>query len=135
MIVPITHLLSIALLVAAITQRSYQLDSGNAAGDGAAAFFMGWVGVFYGGAGLCWLANPIGIASGLMMKSFPLAALIAGALALVIALAFLCFDRIVASEAPTYAKIIGYKAGYWLWVSSMAVLFAGNLLSYLSTKQ
>jgi len=134
MIVLITRLVSLILLAVAITQKSYQLDNGNPAGDGTATFFMGWLGVFYGGAGLCWLANPIGVASALMMRSYPLIALLASAFALIIALAFLCFDKVVANEAPTYAKIIGYKAGYWLWIGSMAVLFTGNLLSYFSTK-
>jgi len=33
-------------------------------------------------------------------------------------LAFLFRQTIVASEAPTYAKIIGCGAGYWLWLTS-----------------
>lgn len=134
MIVLIVRLLSFALLLVSISQKSYQLNNGSQAGDGTAAFFMGWMGVLYGGAGLCWLANPIAIVSALLMRSHPLAALIASALALAIALAFLCFDQIVANEAPTYAKIIAYKAGYWLWVGTITVLFAGNLLSYFFIK-
>lgn len=133
MIILITRLLSLILLVAAITQKSYQLDNGSPAGDGTAAFFMGWIGIFYGGAGWCWLANPAGIVSALAMRSYPLTALLVSALALAMALIFLCFDKVVASEAPTYARIVGHKAGYWLWAGSMAALFAGNLFSYFST--
>ena len=29
---------------------------------------------------------------------------------------------IIASEAPTYAKIIGYGAGYWLWLTSAGLV-------------
>lgn len=135
MIILITRSLSLALLIIAITQKNYQLADGRPPCDGIATFFMGWLGIFYGDAGLCWLANPIGIASAFLMKAYPLTALITSALALVIALAFLCFNEIVATEAPTYEKIIGYKAGYWLWVGSMAILYTGNLLSYFNTKQ
>lgn len=134
MIILITRLASLVLLVIAITQKSYQLDNGRPAGDGTATFFMGWLGIFYGGAGLCWLANPMGIASAFMMRSYPLIALLASVFALAIALAFLCFDKVVADEAPTYSRIVSYKAGYWIWIGSMAVLFTGNLLSYLGTK-
>ena len=35
--------------------------------------------------------------------------------------AFLFRQTIVASEAPTYAKITGYAAGYWLWLSSTII--------------
>lgn len=132
-----TLALSIALLIAAITQKSYVLDNGQPPGDGSAAFFFGWLGVFYGGAGLCWLANPAVIASWVLMKSNPGMALGFSALATVLALAFLWFDKIVANEGGGVAAIIGYKLGYWLWVSSMAATLGGNGLIYylIRTKQ
>ena len=31
----------------------------------------------------------------------------------------------VVSEAPTYAKITGYAAGYWLWLASAIIATLG----------
>jgi hypothetical protein len=45
-------------------------------------------------------------------------ALLLGVVASALMIAFLFRHTIIASEAPTYAKIIGYGAGYWLWLTS-----------------
>jgi len=43
-------------------------------------------------------------------------------LALLLAASFFTLDKIIISEAPTYAKIAAYKAGYWFWLASMAMM-------------
>lgn len=128
----LTRFTTSLLLLAAITQKSYQLNGTAPAGDGAAAFFMGWGGVLYGGAALCWLANPALIAALLLIQRNPVIALICNVAALALALGFLAFDKIIANEAGHYARITGYRAGYWLWISSMAAGLSGNLICFLN---
>ena len=41
-------------------------------------------------------------------------------------LALLFRRTIIASEAPTYAKIIGYGAGYWLWLTSAGLVIVSG---------
>ena len=36
--------------------------------------------------------------------------------------AFLFRHAMIASEAPTYEKIVGYGAGYWLWLTSAGLV-------------
>jgi hypothetical protein len=42
--------------------------------------------------------------------------------------AFLFRQTIVASEAPTYAKITGYAAGYWLWLTSAVLVIVSGAI-------
>jgi hypothetical protein len=73
-----------------------------------------------------WLANPVLLAA----RAFSFAgknkiALFLGIAATALMVAFLLRHTIVASEAPTYAKITGCAAGYWLWLSSAIVALLG----------
>ncbi|MEO1051405.1 MAG: hypothetical protein AAFX87_12320 [Bacteroidota bacterium] len=49
-------------------------------------------------------------------------------LSTLIALSFMLFDEIIDDEAGHYRKITGYELGYWLWISSNAVMLLGNIL-------
>jgi hypothetical protein len=51
--------------------------------------------------------------------------------ATILILGFLRNDQIIASEAPTYNKIIGYGVGYWLWLASALTLMAGSVLGWV----
>ena len=52
-----------------------------------------------------------------------------------IALSFLFFSQIISDEAGNYSKITSYKLGYWLWVLSSLIMFAGNFwLYFIKTK-
>ena len=81
-------------------------------------------------AGATWLANPLLIASWIVAYKNPLGSLITSLLATALSLSFLCFSTIMDNESGTSANITGIKAGYWLWVISMAVMFTGNALIY-----
>lgn len=41
---------------------------------------------------------------------------------------------VMVSEAPTFAKVTGAGLGYWLWITSMAVLAAGSALALIAPK-
>jgi hypothetical protein len=62
-------------------------------------------------------------------------ALLLGSLASALMLAFLFRQTIIASEAPTYAKIIGYGAGYWLWVTSGVLEMASGTIGLMKRRQ
>lgn len=38
----------------------------------------------------------------------------------------------IVSEAPTYAKITGYSAGYWLWLSSAIIATLGAVVGIVA---
>ena len=40
-----------------------------------------------------------------------------------------------AREAPTYAKIIGYGAGYWLWVTSGVLVIVSGAIGLMKERQ
>ncbi len=118
-------LLSIGLFVIALTQKSYCTT--QSCGDSLAVFISGVAGIFFGGAGLCWLANPLVFFSWLFIKKNK-ASLLLSSISFLIAISFLFFDEIIVTEAGHYAEITEYRLGYWLWISSILVMIIGNLL-------
>lgn len=117
--------LSIGLLIIALTQKCYCTTS--LCGDSIAVFIFGLFGIFFAGAALCWLANPLLILSWILIKNNKLS-LILSLISTLIAISFLLFDEIIDDEAGHYRKIVGYELGYWLWVSSNCVMLFGNYL-------
>jgi hypothetical protein len=86
---------------------------------------LGPIGVLYGI--FEWLANPVLLAA--WVFSFAgknKIALLLGIVASALMLAFLFRHTIVASEAPTYKQIVGYGAGYWLWLTSAALIIVSG---------
>ncbi|UZO79615.1 hypothetical protein NBT05_11690 [Aquimarina sp. ERC-38] len=117
--------LSIGLLIIALTQKCYCTTS--LCGDSIVVFIFGAIGIFFGGATLCWLANPLLILSWLLINQNKVSLLLSLA-SFLIASSFLLFDEIIDDEAGHYRKIIGYELGFWLWLSSNGVTLLGNML-------
>ena len=75
-----------------------------------------------------WLANPILLAAWMMLAvqarilSAPLSLA-----AFVIAISFLFQREIMTNEAGILFPITGYRIGYWIWLSSIAVCFLGSI--------
>jgi hypothetical protein len=59
--------------------------------------------------------------------ALPLALIAIGLIA-----AFLFRQAMIVSEAPTYAKITGYSAGYWLWLSSAIIATLGAVVGIVA---
>ena len=95
---------------------------------------IGWMGIFMGGAGLCWLANPLLIVSWLVYKNDKSSVILSG-IALFIAGSFMFFDEIIIDEAGHYGKINKYLLGYYLWLFSIFIYFTGSLFIYLHKKR
>jgi hypothetical protein len=104
----IITLLSVIVFAASLTQNCYNIEAHDPKTSSPGLYFLllGPIGVLYGI--FEWLANPVLLAA--WVFSFAgknKIALLLGILASALMLAFLFRHTIVASEAPTYAKIIG----------------------------
>lgn len=117
--------ISIALFILSLTQKCYCTH--NSCGDSLATFLVGILGIFTGGAGLTWLANPLLFAAWIFWKEDLRFSLWASTLATALSFSFLAFDTIMVDEAGNYSEIISYQAGYWLWLSSSITMLLGNM--------
>ena len=125
---------SCAVFIISLTQKSFCTE--GSCGDGIACLISGAIGFATGGAALTWLANPLLFLSWILIHKNPKLSLQISIAATLIALSFLFFKQIMADEAGNYSRIISYKFGYWLWVSSSVIMFVGNLVSkyFIMTK-
>lgn len=121
----IAIVVSIGLYALSLTQDAYYIagDDPKAWASGWVLLLLGWIGAIGFDAGLAWFANPLLFISWVMhFTKNELGSVKAGAVATAFALSFLLFDKVISSEAPTYSEIIGYGFGYWLWLSSCAII-------------
>ena len=122
----IVTIISIIVFAASLTQNSYYIAGENPKAWSPAFYslLLGPIGLFDGI--FEWLANPVLAAAWV----FSLAgknkiALLLGSLASALMLAFLFRQTIIASEAPTYAKITGY--GWAIGFSGGLVIVSGTI--------
>lgn len=85
----------------------------------------GWFGAFIGV--FSWYANPLFVAAVALSRDRRLSAVLAG-LGLCVGASFLFQDKIMIDEAGHYSAIVGYGAGYILWMASLALLVVGQLV-------
>jgi len=85
---------------------------------------FGWLGVTAGT--YTWLANPALCYAWISMfrRKYRFSVL-AAIIALLLMISFVFQSTVVSSEAPTYSKIVGYGAGFWLWIGSAAIQIVG----------
>jgi hypothetical protein len=62
-------------------------------------------------------------------------ALLLGILSSVLTFAFLFRYNMIASEAPTYAKVVGYGVGYRLWLTSAGLMIVSGATGPLKQMQ
>jgi hypothetical protein len=95
---------------------------------------MGLIGVFAGY--FEWLANPVLLAAWIFsFAGKNKVALLLGILSAALMFAFLFRHMMIASEAPTYEKIVGYGAGYWLWLTSAGLMIVSGATGLLKQRQ
>ena len=124
---------SIGVFLTSLTQQCFCTT--DSCGYSIAAVFSGAIGLLLGGAGITWLANPILLASWIWFKKKQHLSLIASFISTLISLSFLLFKDVMINEAGNYDQITSYKLGYWLWVLSSFIMFAGNVwLYFIKTK-
>ena len=129
-------IISIGIFLLSLSQKTYcHNDNCGGLGSGFFLLILGWFGLFVGGAGFCWIANPLLILSWILIRVKIIASLILSGISTVIMISFLFFDKIMVDEAGHYGEITGYGLGYWLWMTSSLVTFVGSLLILLKTKK
>jgi hypothetical protein len=117
--------LSCVLYVVALLNDGYYVEGSNPEAWASAwgLLLMGWMGLFSGV--FAWLANPLlFVAWMLLALRLTQAATICTIGAILCIGSFLLHDSILIDEAGGRARILGYGAGYWLWLSSAIVFFA-----------
>ncbi len=123
---------SILLFIISLTQKTYCLD-GSYSARGFLNLLIGWLGVLSSNGSKAWLANPFLLASWFLAFRKPKWALALSSIAFVFAIRFYFQDTLIKNEAGMIGKITDYKAGYWLWVSSISVLLVGGFVSILKS--
>jgi hypothetical protein len=132
----IITLLSVIAFAVWLTQNCYNIEGHDpkTSSPGFYLLLLGPIGLFAGV--FEWLANPMLLTA--WVFSFAgrnKIALLLGIGASALMLAFLFRHTIIASEAPTYKKIIGYGAGYWLWLTSAGLMIVSGAMGLLKQRQ
>lgn len=129
-------LLSIILLIGALTMPAFAVDRPGAEPeemDGVFLFFMGWI-FPLGGAVipfLFWCANPIYLFSVcLFLNRNKKMGFFISLIPCLIALRFMQMDKIMASESGSESAITSLGTGYFLWLSSFLVLSIGTGIKF-----
>ena len=118
--------ISIGLFVISLTQNTYCTKEGCGFNPGIQLLLLGWLGLFVGGAGLCWSANPFLAITWLTFR-FPKISSAFSLFAVIFSGSFLLFARIMNfDESGGYSPIIHRHIGYWLWFSSTITMLVGN---------
>ena len=89
-------------------------------------FLLGWAGLFKGGASVSWLANVFLIISWMTIEKRKKFAMFSSVFAFLLAFSFILFDEVLTSESGHYHKIVSYKSGYWLWLSSSFLMLVSS---------
>jgi hypothetical protein len=123
----IITLLSVIIFAVSLTQNCFytEVHIPKPPPPGWYLLLIGLIGVFAGY--FEWLANPLLLAA--WVFSFAgknKIVLLLGVLASVFMVGFLFRHSMIASEAPTYEKIVGYGAGYWLWLASGGLMIVSG---------
>jgi hypothetical protein len=122
--------LSVSLFIASLGFKTLILSKGDS------SFLPGWICLLLGFEYLPWFANPVFVLGVifLLLKRFSLA-LAASALSAILAITTLCIREAPYNEAGHTASVIGYGAGFYLWLASISVLLLTSLLATLVTRK
>lgn len=120
---------TVILFTASLTQKAY--CTASACSDSVMVFLLGWAALLSGGAGFCWLANPLLIAAWVMLRRNLRSAMFLSMFAALLALSFLLFDTVLDNENGQNQTINTYRLGYWLWVGSSVIMLAGTFVLML----
>ena len=132
----IITLVSVIVFAASLTQNGFYTETHSPKPPPSSWYLLliGLIGVFDGY--FEWLANPVLLAA--WVFSFAgknKAALLLGILASAFMVAFLFRHAMIASEAPTYEKIVRYGAGYWLWLTSAGLVIVSGATGLMTQRQ
>lgn len=136
---PIIYIfVSLIIYIISLTQPAI---SSNELNDktlsGIATLVMGGLSVLGGGffEWIIWLANPLYFLSIIFFIKYRNTAQVLSLLSCILALSFVTWDKVLASESGRLAKIESLDIGYWLWLSSIVILTIGIFLSEENPKK
>jgi len=122
--------IAICLFLVSFTLPAFYIDGPekDAWSSPIALFLLGWLGLGLGYFScISWLANPLFILAVLLFLRNKKIAVLPAVLAIACAVSFLFAHTIPLGESGNEAKIEEYKAGYWLWLTSI-ILLTGVML-------
>lgn len=125
-------LISISFFLLSLTQPAFYIGRSDPDGwsNSLGLVLIGWSGALGGGAGLAWVANPLIFVSWFRTFKRARSSVTLSLLALAFSASFLLFKGIVSDEAGNYSVITERKAGYWLWLISIASFAIGRSVVY-----
>ena|SRR3970282_1467810 len=123
---------SIVIFIISLTQECFCTFKGCA--DSIIVLVFGFFGILSGGVGLSWFANPLIIASWILIKNNKISTILS-IIAFVLSFSFLFFKEIMTDESGNLREILGYKLGYWLWLLSIFITLLGNLTVKIKLKR
>jgi hypothetical protein len=122
--------LSISLFIASLGFKTLILSKADS------SFLFGLICLLFGFSYLPWFANPLFVLGVifLLLKRFSLA-VTASALSAILATTTLFIREAPYNEAGHMASVIGYGAGFYLWLAGICVLLLTSLLAtFLRTR-
>jgi hypothetical protein len=131
----IITVVSVIIFAASLTQKCFytEVHIPKPPPAGWYLLLIGLIGVF--GGYFEWLANPVLLAAWVFSFAGKNKAALLGILSSAFMVAFLFRHAMIASEAPTYEKIIGYGAGYWLWLTSAGLVIVSGAAGLMTQRQ
>lgn len=123
---------SLVLFLVSLTQKTFCTHNGCS--DALGNLFFGFIVLFDGG-GISWLANPLLIVSWVGLSINSRYTLLTSVAAFLLSLSFLFVRQILVNEGGAHSTIIEYKLGYWLWVSSTAIMVLAGVLIMFNQKK
>ena len=120
-------IVSIVLFGLSLTQQAYCTQAECA--DSIMVLLLGWWAMLGGGAGLCWLANPLLVACWLGFGKTAKQAMFLAAGSFLLAFFFLLVNQVMSDENGNSRVITGRKAGYWLWLASHFTMLVGTYIA------
>jgi hypothetical protein len=119
-------ILSVVLFGVSLTQPAFLFGAaGRSTGPAWELLLVGWRGVSCGY--VEWLANPVLVISWIMSVSrYRAGSAVLALTACGLMVTFLCRSSLQLPGAGPGVAVVSYRAGYWLWVMSAALMVLGH---------
>jgi hypothetical protein len=102
---------------------------------GDSSFLMGFVCLLFGFSYIVWFANPLFFLSVILLSANRSGmALATSTASLILAATTFLIHKVPYNEAGHMAEVVGYGAGFYLWIASMCVILLTSVLSRTAGK-
>ena len=126
---------SLALFFLSLTQDAFVTfyNGSKHLHSGLECFLMGSTAILGGGLleWIIWITNPLSLFSIIYLTKNNRIAIKTGIAALLLAASFRLWSEVLGSESGSMAKIMSFKAGYYLWLTSIIILNIGTIYYFI----